>query len=61
MADENDARELRGGVPDDAMGDDDFEEEPEVSLTKLIHTNNELIQGLKQKLARAKKRMMEGS
>ena len=61
MADANDPRGLGSGVPDDPMDDEDLEEEPEVSLTKLINTNNELIQGLKQKLARARKRMMEGS
>ena len=58
MADANDPRGVGGSVPDD---DDEFEEEPEASLTKLINTNNELIQGLRKKLARAKKRMMEGS
>ena len=59
MADAIDPRDIR---PDGHEGEDDeYEEEPEISLTKLINANNEMIQGLKQQLARAKKRMMEGT
>ena len=46
--------------PDHDTDEEEDEEEPEVSLTQLINTNTEMIQGLKKQLAKAKKRMMEG-
>ena len=58
MADAKSPRDARGDAADEH---EEIEEEPELSLTKLINRNNELIQGLKQQLARAKRKMTEGA
>lgn len=55
---EEEAEEEKTEEPEEERDED--EDDPEVSLTQLIDRNRFLIEGLKQQLDRAKKRMMEG-